>query len=349
MSEKIDIKIEKVEEFCIKIFKQLGVPKKRAKKVAKHLTTANLSGIDTHGIMRIPYYREGLKKGLIKPDPKIEIKKETPASAYIDGDDGMGMIVAEKATQKCIEKAKNNGIGIVGVKNLGHVGMLGYYTRKIAREKLVAIDFANSPDWVVPWGGTEKIFGTNPLSYAFPRDEDEEPIVLDIATSASSSFGLRRMAREGKEIPPGWVIDEKGNSITDPKKAREKGRLLPFDKHKGYGFSLLTELFSYPLVGGISGREMIHHAATQGGFFVQAIDPTIFRKFDEYKKDVRELVQAIKSSETWEGYDKVMLPGEIEKNTKDERKKTGIPIEKDLLEELNDLSEELDISPLSIE
>lgn len=345
MSEHFRLNKDEAHRFCVEVFTEVGISKENAEAIADHLILASLRGVDSHGIIRVPFYLEGLENDLISGDINPQVEKETPISARIDGRRGMGVVVASDATDLAIDKAKEKGAGLVAVKNLGHVGMLAYYTIRIAKEKLVGFSFANGPAWVAPFGGTEKVLGTNPLSYGFPTDENSEPIIFDIATSVSASFKIKDYEQKNKEIPKGWAVDEEGNPITNPARARKEGRLLPFGKHKGYGFGLLSELLASPVAGGIPSVDVVLHASTQGGFFVGALDPTMFRKREDYKKDIQELVGRLKSTKTTEEYDEVMLPGELERKTKSERTKNGIPVAETLWENLNEVAEKLDIEP----
>ena len=342
MVEYLRFSKDDLYQFCIEAFTKAGVPKSDAELLADHLVTASLRGVDSHGVIRVPYYVDGIKKGLVSPVTKITIIKETPISALIDGGKGLGIVVANEAMKMAIKKAKNSGVGLIGAKNLGHVGMLAYYTKKIAKEKLIGFAFANGPALVAPWGGAEKVFGTNPLSYAFPVD-DKEPIVLDIATSAMASFKIKVAALRGEKIPEGVGLDPDGNPTTDPTKVFRVGTILPFGKHKGYGLSLLVELMSYVLTGALPSTKVPIHASVQGGFFIMAVDPTLFRSYEEYSKDVKELMEKIKSCKPAKGFDEVFLPGEIEDRTTKERLEKGIPIDKGTLKELEQVAKELNI------
>jgi len=335
---------DELYRFAVEAFTKIGMPEEDTKIVADHLVTANLRGVDSHGIIRVPYYIDGVKKGLILPKSKITIVKESPVSALIDGGKGFCIVIGYKAMKMAIEKAKKSGVGIVGAKNLGHVGMLAYYTKKIAEEKLIGFAFANAVARVVPWGGAEKVFGTNPLSYAFPVDE-REPVVFDIATSATAGFKVKLAALKGEKLPEGIALDKDGNPTTDPNKAFPDGAILPFGGHKGYGFSLLVELLTSSLIGGLPSTEIPHHVVVQGGFFVMAIDPTLFREYEEYTKDVQKLIQKIKNSKPAKGFKEVLLPGEIEERTAKERLEKGIPLDEGTLRELEQIAKELGIEP----
>jgi LDH2 family malate/lactate/ureidoglycolate dehydrogenase len=336
-SEAIRVRKDDLYNFCVNVFVKAGVPEEEAKIVSEHLVEASLRGVDSHGVIRVPYYIEGIKKGLVNAKSNVSIVKETPVSALLDGGNGLGQVVAKKAMEIAIEKAKTSGVGLVGAKNLGHVGMLAYYTKRLAENKLVGFAFANGPALVAPWGGAERVFGTNPLSYGFPTKN--KPIVLDIATSATAHFKIKVAMIRGEELAPGLALDKDGNPTTDPKKAFE-GILLPFGAHKGYGFSLLVTLMTVPLIGGTFDKDVVLHASTQGGFFVMAINPTLFREYEEFIEDVQRVVNTIKSTKPAKGFKEVLLPGEIEERIAEERSKNGIPIDLEVWKSFEELSKE---------
>jgi len=327
--------------FCVKIFMKAGVPKAWAENVAEHLVLANLRGVDSHGVIRVPYYITGIRKGWIKPEARIETLNETPVMALMDGGGGLGIVVATKATEMAIDKAKKNGVALVGARNLGHVGMLAYYTQKIADEALIGFACTNAPAAVAPWGGRERIFGTNPISLGFPVGEGR-PIVIDMATSTLAGFKILVMKLQNKKLPPGSALDKDGRVTTDPAEAL-KGVLLPFGKYKGYALSLMVEILSSALVGGPTSKEVIPHASTQGGFLVAALDPSMFRPYDEYEADMKKIVEAVTSCPPMKGVERVLLPGEIEERTFQKRRKEGIPIDEETWEKLRKVAEELKV------
>ena len=319
---------EELSRFCVDVFVKVGVPRGDAEVVADHLVTASLRGVDSHGVVRIPFYVEGIKKSLVVARPSIRVLRESPVSALVDGGGGLGVVVAARATSMALEKARRSGVGFVAVRNLGHVGMLAYYTMRIAREGMVGFAVANGPALVAPWGGAERVFGTNPLSYAFPR-RSGGAIVLDIATSAMASFRIRLAAMRGERIPEGVALDKEGNPTTDPGEALE-GVLLPFGAHKGYGFSLLAELVAVAIAGGLTSKEVVLHPSTQGGFFVAALNPTIFRDPEEFLEDVEKVVKIVKSTRPAKGFREVLLPGEKEEKVYQERLRSGIPVDEEV-------------------
>jgi len=335
---------DELHRFALEAFIKAGVPHEDADIVAESLVRANLRGVDSHGIIRVPYYIDGIKKGLIEPNSEIEVVKETPISALIDGNKGFCISSCYKAMKIAIEKAKSSGIALVGIKNVGHLGMLSYYTEKIAEEKFIGFICANAFARVAPFGGAERLFGTNPMSYGFPVNEGR-PIIFDIATSATAGFKLKLAALKGEEIPEGVALDKEGKPTRDPKKAFPEGVLLPFGGHKGYGLSLLVELLTNVLIGGIPSTEVPNHVVIQGGVFMMVMDPKLFRNYEEYSRDIKRLIERIKRCKPAEGFKEVLIPGELEDRITEKRLKEGIPLDEGTIRELEEISIELGIEP----
>ncbi|HDJ67021.1 MAG TPA: Ldh family oxidoreductase, partial [Nitrososphaeria archaeon] len=246
------------------------------------------------------------------------------------------------AMEIAVQKAKESDMALVGARNLGHVGMLAYYTRKIAKERLIGLACANAPAKVAPWGGAEKVFGTNPISIGIPVD-DGPPIVIDMATSATASFKIRIALRQGKKLPPNVLLDKHGRPTTEPKDYVEGGVLLPFGGHKGYALMLVIEILASAFIGGPISKEVIDHSSTQGGFLVAAIKPALFRDYGEYTRDLKRIIHEIKNCKTMEGFSEVLLPGELEERVYVERRRSGIPIDSEMLRSLKEVAERLGI------
>ncbi len=334
---------EDLRRFCEKCFIKIGVPEGYAKLVVGHLLLASLRGVDSHGVIRLPYYVDGIEKGYVKPNAEIKVLKETPYSALIDGGMMLGIVVADKATELAIEKAKSSGVALVGVRNLGHVGMLAYYTKKIAEEQLIGFACANATSRVAPWGGAERMFGTNPISIGIPVD-DRPPIIIDMATSATASFKVRVALRQGKKLPPNMALDKRGRPTTDPREVIDGGVLLPFGAHKGYAFVLLVEILASAFVGGPISKEAIDHASAQGGFLVAAVKPTLFRDYSEYVKDLEKIIDEVKRCKKMEGFSEILLPGEIEDRVYAERSRRGILIDPETVKSLKQVAEKLGVA-----
>jgi len=343
--EYVKVLAKEARDFCVECFLKFGVPKEDAENIADHLVLANLRGVDSHGIIRVTYYTEGIRKGLVKPKSEISIVGESLGIALLDGGSGLGIPVATKATHLAIDKAKSLGVGVVGVRNLGHVGMLAYYVKKVVEHGFISFTCVNAPAIMAPWGGRERIFGTNPMCIGFPMDEGRA-IILDMATSVMAHFKIRLAALRGEKIPEGVALDRQGRPTTDPKEAHD-GVLLPFGGYKGYGLALAIEVLTSALLGAPQSKDIPLHPSTQGGFFILAIDVSRFRNYDEYKKDILHLVSVVKSCPLAEGVKEILIPGEIEEREAEKRLRDGTPLDAAIWKELVNLAKELNVKPPS--
>ncbi|MGQ9781479.1 MAG: Ldh family oxidoreductase [Nitrososphaeria archaeon] len=337
------VRSEDLLRFCIEVFSKVGVPRKDAEVVSEHLVTANLRGVDSHGaFVRVPHYVSAVQKGVINPRPKTNFIKNSPSLALVDGDNGFGPVVAMKAAELAIKKAKRTGIGLVGARNMSHVGMLARYTLRIVEENMIGMAATNSSPIVVPWGGTKPVFGTNPFTIGFPVNRSLS-IIVDMATSVVAAGKIAVYASKGERIPEGWAFDKDGKLTTDPKAFLDKGMLLPFGGYKGYGLCLSVEVFAGLLTGSAFSSHIARGWATQGGFLVEAININSFRPYSEYSSDILELIQIIKSTPPAEGFNEVLLPGEPERREYEKRASQGIPVYQDSWENLTKVSQELGV------
>lgn len=327
-----------LHEFAIRVFETNGASNHNARIVADHLVEASLRGVDSHGVVRIPVYVQGIRDGEIDPKASPQVVRETASSAVVDGNKGFGQVAALCATEVAARKARTSGSSGVAARNLSHVGVLGYYGAILAREGLIGQAYTSGFPRVAPWGGKGKLLGTNPICYAFPV-KGSDPIVIDVATTAVAGFKVIQAAKEGKPIPEGWAMDPEGAPTTDAKVAME-GSLMPMAGHKGYGLAVSAEILSRVL-GGNRLRQVTKEVAyTQGGFFIEAFYPGAFREEAEYYADVAELVAKIKATPPARGFEKVMLPGEPETISKAKRSKDGIPVAQTTWKEFEQVSVE---------
>ena len=341
--ENIKVSAKQAQDFCVECFEKYGVPRKDAENIADNLVLANLRGVDSHGIIRIPYYVEGIRKGFVQRSSEIQVAEESSSITLLDGGNGLGIPVATKATGMAIDKAKSTGVGVVGARNLGHVGMLAYYMKKVVGQGFIGFACVNAPAVMIPWGGKENTFGTNPLSVGFPVDGGNS-IILDMATSGIARFKITVAARRGKEIPEGVALDKDGKPTTDAQEALD-GFLLPFGGYKGYGLVMAVEVLSSALLGALQSKYIEKHASTQGGFFLTVIDISRFRDYEEYKKDIQHLIGNVKACPPMDGFTEVLLAGEVEDREAEKRMRDGIPVEDATWQELIKLAEELGIKP----
>src|SRR6266849_9081098 len=231
--------IETLREFSTRVFLHFGLPKADAAQAADVLATADLRGIDSHGVARLTSYFELLSEGLINPTPKIKIVRSTPSTASIDGDNGLGLVVGPHANKIAMDMAEKAGSGWVSICNTNHFGIASYYVLEALERDLIGWAMTNATKLVAPLWGAERMLGTNPIAIAFPGLE-EPPIVIDMATSATSYGKIEIALRAGKPIPEGWAIDRDGRPATRPQQMIDGGALVPLggDRdhggHKGY-------------------------------------------------------------------------------------------------------------------
>jgi len=340
---EIKLKEQKLRIFCENILKKSGLPSEDAFIVADSLIFANLRGIDSHGIMRFPFYLERLKKGGTKATPKIKKIKEKAASILIDGDNGMGQVVGMYATNLAIKKAKESGISFIGVRGSSHYGVASYYTTKITEVNMIGFSITNNTNNMAAWGGSRAVIGNNPLSIAAPYKKGK-PVVLDISMSNVAGGKVRLAAKNKQKIPKGWIITKNGGDTENPNDLPMGGALLPFGNHKGYGLAVIIEI----LAGVLTGAGMLKQIPLwiknmedplNVGHCFAAIDIEAFMDLKNFRERLDWIVQELKSSPLAEGSHGVFMPGEMELKVEKKRRKEGIPISEEIWQDLKKLSE----------
>ena len=351
----MNIKAELLTKYTAEILTKLNSPPQEAETVAKELVMANLAGVDSHGVLRISQYYNDTIQGHIKPGAPIEIIKETPVSAVVDFNHNFGQVGAIKMTQKVIEKAKKSGMACAISLHASHVGRLGSYTDMIASAGLAA--FATVAVYSIgpmqPWGGKGKRLGTNPISWAAPR-ENGPNIVFDIATTAVSEGKIRTYIQRGENIPTGWIKDAEGNDTNDPNAfyTPKPGSIYPLggatEGYKGSGLAIMANIFTMALANDEYWKWLTekkgNYPNAQNGMFIMAIDPDIFFGREAFCKMAEQHAMFIKSSEPNEGIDEIMLPGEIEYRSIQKKKMDGIEIPETTFEQIKKIAKELDCS-----
>jgi L-2-hydroxycarboxylate dehydrogenase (NAD+) len=298
-----------------------------AEKIAEYLVWADMSGIHTQGILKLTG-TSALQA--IVPDGPIQTERDTKLSRLIDANKNPAPLVSQIATGIVIEKASEHGIGIVGVRNIfSSNGSQAFYTEKIANHNLIGIMMTRSAASAAGFGGIDPIFGTNPLSFAFPTNE--QPVIFDMATSAMTWYGLVLAKAQGKQIPENMAIDKDGNPTIDPSAAMD-GALLPFDHgYKGSGLAMAVEMLGGPLVGAAYGQ-----IEGEWGSLMIAIDPEILVDGEVFKANASDLVRKIKAARRAEDVEEIRLPGERAAASRSQAEKTGmVDIDEAVLKELN--------------
>ena len=339
---------EKLTRFVSRSFEKLGVTSGDAEIAAKVLVAADLRGVDTHGVIRFSpqaWYVKWLTEGSMTARPNIRVISESSSTALIDGDRGMGMVIGHRAMELAIRKAKESGIGMVAVRNSRHYGMSAYYAMLALPHDMVGIAMTNASRQVVPTFGREARFGTNPMCYAVPADQ-ELPFVLDMATTTAAAGKLELAARQGKSIPAGWALNEQAEATLDPRMAQKARRLLPLGgsreggSHKGYGLAILVEILCGVLTGTMTA---LNADQDPRGHFFGAIRVDTFRPVAEFKRDMDRLIRELKSTPPIEGQERVYVAGEIEFETAEERAERGIPLLPSVLKGLREVSEHMGV------
>ncbi|PLS18642.1 ureidoglycolate dehydrogenase [Bacillus sp. M6-12] len=316
-----------LRKLVIKKLSAVNVREEEANTVADVLVHANLRGVDSHGVLRTEHYVKRIKEGGLNTRSSHSIEQTGPSTAMYDGDNGFGHDVSKKAMEHAITLAQKTGIGAVGVKRSSHCGALSYFVKQAADEHLIGIAMTHTDTIVVPFGAAEPYFGTNPIAFGFPAKQ-EKPIILDLATS-NAAFGKILNAKEyGKTIPEDWGVDQEGIPTTDPDKV---AYLLPFGGAKGYGFSMVVDIFSGLLTGSAFGPHIAkmyddYNKMRELGHFFMVIDPAKFTLAESFLSNMDRMIQEIHALKPANGFTRVLVPGEPESLSEEKRLNNGIPI-----------------------
>lgn len=292
--------VARLHEFSVQALTRTGVTHEHAEITASRLLEADLRGRGGHGIIRLAPYVKRIEAGGINIRPDIAVTRETPVSALVDGDNALGQVVMTKAVETAIAKAETSGIGWVGTVRSNHAGAAGVYTALASERDLIGLYIAvASANVMPPWGGRERLLGTNPISIAIPG-RDGNGLHLDIATTVTSHGTIKVLAQRGEEMPEGWVIDTEGNPITDPKRA-DDGFLMPIGGYKGAGLNIAIGLLAGVLNGAAFGSEVIDHRAVPDqaanvGQAILVMRPDLFRDLDDFKADVDRHLAELKAA-----------------------------------------------------
>jgi LDH2 family malate/lactate/ureidoglycolate dehydrogenase len=352
---------QKLRQFTESVFLKMGCPVTDAQLAADVLLKSDLRGIDSHGVARLSGYVRLWEKERINATPEVRIVHETATTATVDGDAGLGLVVAPFAMKVAIEKAKIYGSGWVAVKNSNHFGIAGYHALMAVEQDMIGISMTNASPLVAPTYANERLLGTNPMCYAFPAGK-YPPLVVDMATAAAANGKLEIAQRANQPIPEGWVQDKDGNSSTSAHQLKDGGSLLPLgsDKdhgsHKGYGLSATVDILSAVLSGANYGPwvppfvaflEPSANPVGEGiGHFFGAMRIDGFRPADDFKQHLDNWIERFKSAKTVDPDKKVIIPGEPEYAFEQERKIQGIPLIDVVVNDLNELAVKLGIKGL---
>lgn len=329
-----------------------NLPSEHAAEVADLMTEADLTGADAHGVFRLPQYVEALQRGTINSNASIQVIQRAPATAIIDGDNGMGHLVMALAARTAVEMARETGVAWVGARNSNHAGAAALYAAIPVEHGMVGIYAAAAgANHMTIWGGAEPVLGTNPIAIGIPAGE-EPPVMLDIATSVSSFGTIQTYALEGKPLPEGWMINRSdGMPLTDPQRVKE-GALLPIGGHKGSGLALVIGLLAGPLNGAAFGRDVRDFSAaakdpSNTGQFVLALDIARFIDPKVFASEVDRHLRDLSGSQPLPGVEEIRIPGHGRQRRKEQRLKAGVPLKTGLVARLDKLAATLSIASLA--
>jgi LDH2 family malate/lactate/ureidoglycolate dehydrogenase len=361
MSDELSyLAVKTLENFMRDVFIGLGVPKEDADIIAEVLITSDIRGIDSHGIQRCKMYYDRIKAGIYEVNTKIDVIKDGPTTALWDGNCGMGHVIAYKAMKTAIEKAKKYGLGAIAVRNSTHYGIAGYYSLMANKEGMIGLTCTNARPSIPPTFGVEPMLGTNPLTFGAPTDEDF-PFLLDCATSIIQRGKVEVYNRLNKPLPDGVIITSEGKSETDPGKVLEdlgkgKAALLPLggkgedtSGYKGYGYATLVEILSAALSGGIYLKDTIGitengQKRLKVGHFFLAININSFLPLESFEKNAGNIMRGLRNAKKAPNEARIYTAGEKEYKAEQERIKTGIPINKNLQQDILIMQKELGLT-----
>jgi LDH2 family malate/lactate/ureidoglycolate dehydrogenase len=352
------VKYEELKKMCDLVFEKFGFHLEDSETITDVLLLSDLFGIESHGIQRLVKYYTEIKSGLINVKSEPKIVKETPVSVTLDGQAGMGQLIAKKAMNMAIEKAKTSGIGMVTVRNSNHYGIAGYYARMAEQKGLMGISMTNSPAVIVPTYGKEAMLGTNPIAIAMPAEP--YPFLMDMATSVVTRGKVEVYNKRQEPLPKGWALNANGEDTIDPKDILYNvprhlgGGIVPLGGsgeltggHKGYGFALVVEMFTAILSGGLTGN-YVHLDGKDGSgtcHYFCAVDYGMFGDKKSIENSFSKYLDELRNSKKAKGAVKIYTHGQKEVEAYNDKMKNGIPMNDSTLKEIYDICKYFDIDP----
>ncbi len=345
--ERMYVSPADLREFATQIFERLGLPDGDAGTVAACLVSANLRGLDSHGVSRIPIYAKRLRLGLVNPRPNLQVSRTAPGAALVDGDNGMGMVVGTRAMAEALAIAREVGLGLAGVRRSTHYGMAASYVLQAIAAGQIGFAFTNSSPGMAPYGGSKPVLGVNPLAVGVPAGQ-RSPFVLDMAMSIIARGKMRLAAMQGESIPEGLGLDREGQPTTDGMQVFGGGTVLPFGEAKGSGLAVWMEIMAGVLTGAAFAGEMRSlyedFSGPQAiGHLFLAIRPDLFMSREEFARRMDTMLERFKDAEPVPGVDEVFMPGEPEERQASRRACTGIPMAPEIVALLRREAEELGV------
>jgi LDH2 family malate/lactate/ureidoglycolate dehydrogenase len=339
---------QRLTEFAAAVFSAVGVPDTDARLVADSLVTADMWGHQSHGVMRLSWYVNRIRAGVMNSVTTPETVSDSGPLAVVDGHDGVGQVLAAFAAREAVRRAEDYGVGVVAVRNSNHFGTAAYFTRMAARDGCAAILTTNASPAMAPWGGRQKTVGTNPWSIAAPAGK-YDVIVMDIANTAVARGKVYLAKQRAEPIPPGWAIDAEGVPTTEPAAAIE-GVILPMAGHKGYAISLMMDVLSGVLTGSafgsaVSGPYQFDKRSGCGHLFI-ALHVAAFGDPDGFARRMEQLIDEVKAVPLAQGFDEVFYPGELEARAERDNLKQGLSLPEQTLDDLRQLADSTRVAAL---
>jgi len=344
------VRVEDALDFISATLTKHGVSTEDAAVVGGCLIEADLRGVQTHGLSRLPIYVKRLQHGLLNAAPAMTVTKPTAVCASLDGDNGFGFLVGRRGMAEAMTMAEDYGVGIVAAHNSNHYGMAASYLLQAVEAGYFAFVFCNAASSMPPWGGRAPLFGTNPFAAGAPAGK-MPPFVLDMSPAVAARGKIRLAEKRNEQIPLGYALDKDGSPTTDPTAALA-GVVLPIGDFKGSGISMLMDILSgvftgAGFAGGVNDQYHDWERAQGVGHFFMALKPGIFVTEDAFRARMDALVETVKATPLAEGFDEILMPGEKEARLAAERKKNGIPFAAADLALLEKLAKEHDVPPLA--
>ncbi|HVC33243.1 MAG TPA: Ldh family oxidoreductase, partial [Chloroflexota bacterium] len=328
------------------IFERRGMTAADARLLADSLVVADLRGVNSHGVMRVPEYVKKLGQGGVNPRGRPAIARDDGACLVVDGGNCMGQIAAQFATERTIERATTTGIAATAVRGSNHCGAMAYFALQATHHDMIGLATTNALPTMAPWGGAERLLGIDPLAIAIPSNE-EPPIVYDAAFSGSAHGKIRIYQQRGQTLPEGWALDRDGRPTTDPAAAID-GLLVPIGGFKGAGLAMIMGILSSMLSGASYGTELgdMEHGPTAGqdGHFIAAIRVGAFEDVGRFKARVDQAIRQVHACRLAPGFDRVYAPGEKEFLAARENRAHGIPLDRVTLSGLRRTAADLGLS-----
>ena len=324
------------------LFASAGVPDGDAHLIADSLVTSEMWGHPSHGLLRLRWYLDRIDAGRARPGVEPVLTVDGGALAVMDGQDALGQVVTDRAMGEAVRRAQDHGVGVVSVRDSNHFGTAAYYTRRAARQNVIAFLATNGSPAMAPWGGREKVFGANPWSLAAPAGRYGE-VVMDISNTAVARGKIYAARERGTSIPEGWALDTAGRPTTDPVEAA-RGLLMPVGGHKGYAMSFMMDVLCGVLSGAASGRDVRgpqqNEHRSRCGHLAWAIDIAAVTDLDAFTARMEALVEQAHETPTAEGFDRILVPGEPEAIAEAQARREGIRLPARTLDEVRTLAEE---------